>query len=70
LGLLNLQSNGLYTLTQKAYTLIEEGGFVVKYPLSNEKGIVLNYNDTLKQLSPNASRALGLAVISTELYKK
>jgi hypothetical protein len=49
---------------------MEDGGFIVKYPLSNEKGIVLNYNDTLDQLSASAARALGLAVISTELYKK
>ena len=70
LNLVELHTNGLYTLTEKAYDVLKTKQFIVKYPLSTEGGIVLNYNDTLKQFSPKASKALGLAIINTEFYKK
>ena len=59
-----------YSITQKAKTIIETGGFIIKYPLADDKGNVSNYNDTLKNMSETALRALGLSIINTETIKR
>lgn len=59
-----------YSITQKATAIIETGGFIIKYPLADDKGNVSNYNDTLKNMSETALRALGLSIINTETVKR
>lgn len=69
LNLIQIKDNE-WILTQKAVDLIEEGGFIIKYPLHDGKGNVLNYNDVLNTMSKNAARALGRAIIETMAYTK
>lgn len=70
LALLDLDLDKKYRLTDKAIKLIEDGGYIIKYPLSTEEGTVLNYKEVLNQMSPKAARALGLSIVNTEFYKK
>ena len=70
LDLIELTSSQRYILTKKAINMLTTGGFVVKYPLSTDKGNVSNFKNTLQDMSPKASRALGLSIINSEFYKK
>ncbi len=70
LNLLELTGEGKYILTTKARETIETGGFIVKYPLHNEEGVVMNFVDILNSYSKEALKALGLSIINTESYKR
>jgi hypothetical protein len=70
LGLLEMQGSGKYILTDKALETLETGGFIVKYPLYNEQGVVMNFVDILNSYSKDALRALGMSIINTESYKR
>jgi hypothetical protein len=59
-----------YELTEKAVNIIETGGYIVKYPMHNEEGVVLNYKDVLQSCSLKSAKALGLSIINTQFYKK
>jgi hypothetical protein len=59
-----------FVLTEKAVTVIETGGYIIKYPMHNEEGVVLNYKDVLQSCSAKSAKALGLSIINTQFYKK
>jgi hypothetical protein len=59
-----------FALTEKAVNIIETGGYVIKYPMHNEEGVVLNYKDVLNSCSTKSAKALGLSIINTQFYKK
>jgi hypothetical protein len=70
LGLIEIVEDGKYELTEKAITAIETGGYIIKYPLANEDGVVMNYKDVLESCTPSSAKALGLSIINTQFYKK
>jgi hypothetical protein len=59
-----------FELTEKAINVIETGGYIIKYPMHNEDGVVLNYKDVLDSCSSKSAKALGLSIINTQFYKK
>lgn len=59
-----------YVLTDTALEVIEQGKFIVKYPLHNEQGVVMDFLGILTSYSKPALTALGLSIINTETYKK
>lgn len=69
LKLITLSTQG-WILTKKAITAIETGGFIVKYPLTTEKGVVLNFIEVLNSYSKDAAKALGLSVLNTRIYER
>ena len=70
LGLIQLAAPGVYRLTSKGNTTIEQGGYIIKYPMTAENGIVLNFRAILEGYSSSALHALGLSIINTESYKR
>lgn len=70
LKLINLIEKGKYGLTAKAIEIIETGGFIIKYPLHNENGVVMNFVDILQSYSKPALKALGISIINTKSFKK
>lgn len=70
LGLLSLNPDATYTLTEKAMEAVASGGFIVKYPLHDEQGVVMNFVDILNSYSNQALKALGKSILSTEIYKR
>ena len=73
MGLLGEEQEGdtiTFFLTEKGKKLIEEGGYVIKYPLASEAGTVNNYITVLNSLEKSAARALGKSIIKTEVHKR
>lgn len=70
LKLISLDSQGFYHLTPKAVEVLENRGFIIKYPLHDENGVVMNFVSILNNYSDKALRALGLSILSTESYKR
>ena len=70
LDMIGLNTPGNYILTKKAVGVLETGGFIVKYPMTTEDGVVLNFNRILTGYSTDALKALGLSVINTGAYKR
>jgi hypothetical protein len=70
LNLINLKSDGTYNITDKALSIIENGGFIIKYPLSTDTSVVMNFRDTLLNMSKPALKALALSIKNTEVYKQ
>lgn len=64
------KENDQFELTEKAINVIETGGYIIKYPMHNEDGVVLNYKDVLDSCSSKSAKALGLSIINTQFYKK
>jgi hypothetical protein len=72
LGLITLEEDSeieSYVVTEKAANIIETGGYIIKYPLHNDEGVVLNYKDVLNSCTPKSARALGLSIINTQFWR-
>jgi len=69
LKLLTLMPDGYYELTNSAISIIENGGFIIKYPMFSEQGVVLSFAETLKSYSKPALKALSSNILSTKVYK-
>lgn len=70
LGLVCYESDGNAYLTDKAKSVVEQGSFIIKYPLSDERGVVANYNTTVKTMSGDALNALVLAMMHEDCFKR
>lgn len=70
LGLLTTSLDGDIHLTDKAISVVEQGSFIIKYPLSDERGVVANYNTTVKTMSGDALNALILAMMHEDCFKR
>ena len=70
LKLIMQNSQNEYVLTDSAIEVIEKGKFIIKYPLHNEQGVVMDFVGILNSYSKEGLAALGLSIINTESYTR
>ena len=57
-------------LSEKGMKLVEDGGYIIKYPLASESGSVSTFLNVLSSMEPTAARALGKSIIASKLHVK
>jgi hypothetical protein len=55
----------LLDITDKGRRVVENGEYIIKYPLADDSGTATSYNDTLMSMTSNAKQALAAAMIAT-----